>query len=424
MKKLYTILAIAAIAAVGCSKTELVETPDVKIGYQVANYAVQTKADAGGFLKEMEAFSITAANAMFKSVAFINADDGNGGQAAPARYYAAATDQVETIKYTSGSPSTWAPVGAEYYWPKSPNSDLDFFSWFDLTETASTHVANATFAADTYTLAWTADRTIALKDNVMYADPVWGQKKNNNTPVYGKDGVSEGVPTLFRHALAQVRFQFKQKTMSKTNSKDATYSTYWVVKVKNLTIPNSQIKKNGKLSLTAAKDAASWTTPANLIWAAASSQTYWATADLFLANAVSSTGIELTDTEDTFSKDDQMADEYITVLPQQIGDGLLLNFDIEIETKYGTTAGGVAGATHVSTETIHVKDFDNGGAIVKNSGIQLNLLTTIGSYWQMNKKYTYIFNIDPATTTILYDPAVEDWATDVNQTQEIPNPTV
>ena len=421
MKKLYTILAVAAlVGAASCTKVETdpsVST-DVKIGYQVANYATQTKADDGGFLKEMEAYGISAANAMFKSVAFINADNGAGGQEAPARFFAAATDQVETIKYASNQ---WAPAGADYYWPKSPNSDIDFFSWYDYTEAADTHVANATFAGSTYTLAWTADRTIALKDNIMYANPVWKQKQNTKPGTYRKDGVTEGVPTLFHHALAQVRFQFKQKTMSAVDTKDNTKSTFWVVKVKNLTITSNQIKKNGTLSLTAAKNAASWTTPANLIWGAASSQDYWATADLFLANAVNSTGIELTNTADTFSKDDQMADEYITVLPQQIGDGLLLNFDIEIETKFGTTAGGASGAAHVSTETIHVKDFEDGGAIVKNSGIQLNLLTTIGSYWQMNKKYTYIFNIDPATTKILYDPAVEDWATDVNQTQEIPN---
>ena len=418
MKKLYTILAIAAVAAVGCAKTEVVSTPDVKIGYQVANYSTQTKADDGGFLKEMEAFSITPANAMFKSVAFINADNGNDGQEAPARFYAAATDQVETIKYASNQ---WAPVGADYYWPKSPNSDIDFFSWFDLNETASNHIANATFSSPTYTLAWTADRTIALKDNVMYADPVWRQKQNTKPATYHKDGVTEGVPTLFHHALAQVRFQFKQKTMSKVDTKNTSNSTFWVVKVKNITIPANTLKKNGTLSLTAAKDATNWTIPAHNIWGAAASAAYWATADIFLANAVSSTGIERTSDAQTFSKTDQMADEYITVLPQQIGDAFLLNFDIEIETKYGTTAGGAGSATHVSTETIHVKDFANGGAIVNNSGIQLNLMTAIGSYWQMNKKYTYLFNIDPETSTILYDPAVEAWADDTPATQEIPN---
>ena len=417
MKKLYTILAIAAVAAVGCSKTELVDTPDVKIGFQVANYATQTKAaDDGGFLKEMEAFSIAAADAMFKSVAYINADDGNGGQNAPARFFAAATDQVETIKYSSNQ---WAPVGAEYYWPKSAGSDIDFFSWFDLNETADTHVANATFAGSTYTLEWTADRTIALKDNVMYADPVWKQKNNSET--YKYDSVQEGVPTLFHHALAQVRFQFKQKTMSKVNTKDNTYSTFWVVKIKNLKIPADQFKKNGTLSLSAAKNAANWTVPANNIWGAASSPAYWATADIFLADPVGSTGKELTADAVTFSKTDQMANEYITVLPQQLSDSFLLNFDIEIETKYGTTAGGAASATHVSTETLRVKDFETAGAIVKDSGVQLNLMSPIGQYWQMNKKYTYLFNIDPATSTILYDPAVEDWATDTPATQNVPN---
>ena len=254
----------------------------------------------------------------------------------------------------------------------------------------------------------------------MYADPVWKQKQNTNPGTHKKDGVEEGVPTLFHHALAQVRFQFKQATMSRVDSKDDTKSTFWVVKVKNLTIPANALRKNGTLSLTAAKSA-SWTTPANLIWGAAATPAFWTTSDIFLANVVNATGIELTDTADTFSKDDQMTDEYITVLPQQIGDGFLLNFDIEIETKFGTTSGGASSAAHVSTETIHVKDFASGGALVKDSGIKLNLLTAIGSYWQMNKKYTYLFVIDPETTKILYDPAVEAWADDTSATQNIPN---
>ena len=253
----------------------------------------------------------------------------------------------------------------------------------------------------------------------MYADPVWKQKKNSEK--YKYDSVKEGVPTLFHHALAQVRFQFKQKTMSKVNTKDNTYSTFWVVKIKNLTITANQLKKNGTLSLTAAKNAANWTVPTNNIWGAAASQDYWAAADIFLADPVGSTGKELTADAVTFSKTDQMADEYITVLPQQLSNSFFLNFDIEIETKYGTTDGGAASATPVSTETLRVKDFETGGAIVKDSGVQLNLMSPIGQYWQMNKKYTYLFNIDPATSTILYDPAVEDWATDTDATQNVPN---
>ena len=416
MKKFFFIAVLALAASAACTNIDPVEAPDTKIGYQVANYMIQTKAN-GSFLDELSGFGYTSSTALFKSVAFINADDGNGSQAAPARYYGGTADNIETITYDS-TEHEWSPSHT-YYWPKSPNSTLDFFSWFDLTEDENTNVANATYATNTYTLAWSADRTISLKDNVMYADPVWDQKKNKSAAQYGFDSVSEGVPTLFHHALAQVRFQFKQKTMSKLD-KNGTDSTFWVVTVKNITIPANTLKKNGTLSLTAAKSA-SWTTPANLIWGAAASPAYWATSDIFLANAVSTTGIELTKNAATFSKVDQMAGEYITVLPQQIGNAFLLNFDITIDTYFGATLSAAKTAGLVSSETLHVKDFETGGAIVKNSGIQLNLLTTIGSYWQMNKKYTYVFEIDPETTTILYDPAVEPWAEDVSQTQQIPN---
>ncbi len=423
MKKYLILAAAAMVALAACSKVEadINALPDVKIGYQVASYAAQTKADDGGFLKEMEAYGIASTAALFKSVAYINADNGNGGVAAPARFYYGATDEVETITYTAASGSTaatWEPAHT-YYWPKSPNSSLDFFSWYDYSETASSHVANATFASDTYTLAWTADRTVALKDNVMYADPVWNQKQNRNPGQYKKDGVAEGVPTLFHHALAQVRFQFKQKTMSKLD-KDGTNSTFWVVTVKNLTIPASTLKKNGTLSLTAAKDAASWTTPTNLIWAAAATPAYWATADVFDADPVGSTGKELTSEAVTFSKTGQMPNDYITVLPQEIGNAFLLNFDVKIDTYFGATLAAAKTAGVKASETIHIKDFPSQGALVKNSGIQLNLMTAIGKYWQMNKKYTYLFEIDPETATILYDPAVEDWAADVQASQTIP----
>lgn len=417
MKKFFLLAAAALVALTACTKIDdVTSTPDMKIGYQVANYATQTKAGNGSFLDELTSapFSKQQSDVFFKSVAFINADDGNGGVEAPARFFTAATNQIETISYTSGDPAVWEPSHT-YYWPKSPNSTLDFFSWYDLSATTSNAIANATFATNTYTLAWSG-RTVALKDNIMYADPVWDQKANSAT--YKYNSVKEGVPTLFHHALAQVRFQFKQKTMSKVDTKNNTNSTFWVVKVKNITIPASKWVKTGSLSLTAAKSAA-WTTPSNLIWTPGGE--YWTSSDIFLADAAGTTGKELTDSAVTFNQDNQMSDGYITVLPQALGDDFLLNFDIEIVTKYGATSGGASGATLVSTETIHVKDFPSGGALVNNSGIQLNLMTTIGSYWKMNYKYTYIFEIDPETSTILYDPAVEAWQTDVNQTQTIPH---
>jgi len=420
MRKYIIIAAAAIVAMASCTKVEKdpTATPDLKIGYQVAEYMTQTKANSS-FLDELTGapFNLTAANVFFKSKAYINAA---GSSSAAEFYNAASTTKVENIKYYSGTTATWEPDHT-YYWPKSPNSSLDFFSWYDLSattaDTAAGNVASMEESSGTYTLAWTG-RTIALKDNVMYADPVWNQKANKNPGDYKYNDVKEGVPTLFHHALAQVRFQFKQKTMSKVDSKNSSNSTFWVVTVKNLAIPANKWVKTGSLSLSATSGN-NYSAVTNSIWTPGSE--YWASSDVFLAAAAGTTGIVLTDTEVTFTKDDQMSGEYITVLPQAIGNDFLLNFDIVIETKYGTTSDGASAATTVSTELLHVKDFPTGGAIVNNSGIQLNLMTTIGSYWQMNKKYTYIFEIDPETTTILYDPAVEDWAADVSQTQTIPH---
>jgi len=129
MKKLYTILAIAAVAAVGCSKTELADTPDVKIGFQVANYATQTKAGETSFLTELSALGVTE-NQAFKSKAFINADNGAGG-------HNFATFFDESIAW-DGTATQWAPASKDYYWPKSPKSNIDFFSWYDYENVAPT----------------------------------------------------------------------------------------------------------------------------------------------------------------------------------------------------------------------------------------------------------------------------------------------
>ena len=100
MKKLNTILVIAAVAAVGCAKTEVVnDTPDVKIGYQVANYMTQTKAGETSFLTELSGLGVAEANAAFKSKAFINADDGNDG-------HDFATFFDESIKWKYVNPNT------------------------------------------------------------------------------------------------------------------------------------------------------------------------------------------------------------------------------------------------------------------------------------------------------------------------------
>ena len=127
-----------------------------------------------------------------------------------------------------------------------------------------------------------------------------------------------------------------------------------------------------------------------------------------------------------------MPDNYFTVRPQDLANGVTITFTYTIHTWYGTLEqyadANHAGCVDMSTETVNINDFGptvsgaTYGAPYTDTGIQLNAITGAWLRWQMNKKYTYKFVINPSTETILYDPAVEDWGNDANTTQTVPQP--
>ena len=56
------------------------------------------------------------------------------------------------------------------------------------------------------------------------------------------------------------------------------------------------------------------------------------------------------------------------------------------------------------------------------AGIKLNAIgTTPIARWQMNHRYVYNIIVNPETATILYDPAVEDWAAEESAEVTVPN---
>lgn len=435
MKKYFFIAAAALVASVACSKVETEATPDVEIGYQVATFLNQTKADSHGhtsFIDELAELGITS-NQSFKSAAYIHAAQSDGTVAAPAEFFVAGTDNVETINYDGSS--SWKPAHP-YYWPKSPKSSLTFFSWFDFDTTQDDPTVTYTTDGGTATLAW-SDRTVALKDNVMYADAAYHYKKNANGDENHKlNGVTEGVPTLFHHALAKVRFTIAQNPMKKQDGATSNY-TFWEVTVDNVALSSGSIKNNGKFSLTetsktTAATQGTWTLPTNNIWAApTATQTYLtanlgnATGDIFDTDVAKGAAV-LTNTAVELTGDNFMDDTYFTVMPQDIANGVTLTFKYTIKTYYGTenqfAATNHEGCSLISTETINVNDLPDAGYLAPYTatGIQLNAITGAWARWQMNHRYVYNIIINPETDMILYDPAVEDWATEDTVDQTVP----
>ena len=350
MKKISVIIAIAALAAsAACTKIVSDDAaPAKRVTFFAANYVPQTKAGEVSFLSEFA----DPANAQFKSKGFLHAEGVSDTQ----NFFGA---DGETITWNATA-KEWAP-SHDYYWPKGASSYINFVSWYD------TGVGPTT-ATET-TLEW-ANRTIGTGDNIMYADEAWRFKENNNPATYGLDGVKQGVPTLFHHALSQIKIQARA---TKVSNGTAT----WTINLKEIKVKD--IYNQGTLTLTNSdpnteKTPKAWTGD----WVVSTgTQGNLTPANLAL----------------TAANQDLLANQ--SVLPQALS-GIALEFKLEIVTTYSSTVSN----TEIITKSIPF--YAASGEAFSN---------TI-SNWEQNKKYIYTLVVEPSEKRVLFDPAVEtDWET-------------
>lgn len=349
MKKISVIIAIAALAAsAACTKIVSDDAaPAKRVTFFAANYVPQTKAGEVSFLNEFTDHS----TAHFNCKGFLHAE----GVSTTQDFFGA---NGETITWNA-TKKEWAP-SHDYYWPKGASSYINFVSWYD------TGVGPTT-ATET-TLEW-ANRPIGTGDNIMYADEAWRFKENNDSATYGLDGVQEGVPTLFHHALSQIKIQARASKV--TNS-----TANWTITLKEIKVKD--IYNQGTLTLTntdpnTEKTPKAWTGD----WAVSGTK-----GNLTPAN------LALTDTNQ-----DLLANQ--SVLPQALS-GIALEFKLEIVTTYSSTVSN----TEIITKSIPF--YAASGEAFSN---------TI-SNWEQNKKYIYTLVVEPSEKRVLFDPAVEtDWVT-------------
>ena len=360
MKK-YIILAAAAVMALAaCTK---VNTPEAnrEINFQVAN-RIQTKAT--GVLYNNGAFGTYA---WFKG-----------------------TDDFmvnEKVDLISG---VWKTADHTFYWPKTGSIDFISYSPFDGTSNTAGTVPAVTSNSITYT-----DYTAADVD-LMYADKVNCRSNVNEvTDSDTADSGYEGVPTVFRHALAKLSFKIKANFVTYTDATTNT-TTSWEVTVKSAKI--SGFKTKGSCALALNIDGKSWDKPVTTVGTV--DYNVWtsldgASADQELVDATTyPTGVLLT----TTPKDLAAANGY--VIPQILEAGAqTLKLEIHIKT---TLSNGKT-IEEDYTPTIDIKDISSLKA------------------WQMNENIVYTINIKPTATTatgsfddpndviITFDPAVADW---------------
>ncbi|MBO4670467.1 MAG: hypothetical protein J5640_01300 [Bacteroidales bacterium] len=403
MKK-YFILAAAAVAAMAaCTKSELDinVAPDTKIGFEVANYAAQTKANVALTNDEDGLYQFHTYAYQFPklgdAVEFMNTD-------------IFAWDNASTpAKVTSGTGIySWAPEN-DYFWPKT--------GWINFYSYAGSIAPVESVSADkkTVTLTYT-DKTILSDSNIMVADAAL--RFNANQSTYAVDGtetsghVTTGVPTLFRHMLSKLYIDVKIQIPAEKKSAN----TIWKVEVldsydidgdasiadteKSLIIPVNK----GSLTLTnadaLAADAALNTTTQQ--WTRKADYTTSGTPD---ADVVS--GWKPGDTTELIqlhqgtvltlpvNATESTATEQLLawrVVMPQLTDNVAFKLIYKVQALHDST---------VFMEEIRTVGID--------AAADIHDLTGSIASWESNKKITYHIIIDPVSEKVTFDPAVENY---------------
>ena len=381
MKKSFFLIA-ALLTLAACSKVAPVEESSNAISFQVANY-VQTKADDA------------------KPGEFTNEDFGAYAWYSPAEGQREG-DPMFANEKVAKSGSEWKTVNNTYYWPKTGTVDFISYSPYDAEGKQPTVKESS--------IAWTK-YTVGEKD-LMYADKALKQGANVKTYYYN------GVPTLFRHALAKLSFRVKANFLEWTQDeiKDEQTgevlvekdTTRWEVSLKSAKL--SGIYNTGDLNLTVAADG-SWPLPEvgeakAHVWANPSG----AAKEVELMTAKDSL-ILTTKAQDLYTDKDGKAQSFF-VLPQALAkDAQKITLVFHIKT------------THIATTD--KKEGVGQGTIVIDQDysktIDLREVSSLAA-WQMNQNIVYTICIKPTATdpnnphtddpedvVITFDPAQNGW---------------
>lgn len=390
MKKYFIIAVAALVASAACTKVETIDnTPDTLIGFNVVKYAGQTKAATYNSLLDEKVNDTTITH--FKTNAWFHAEG-----------YAAQAFMVDQIilpdddANTASAPTCWAPFGRNYYWPKT--GYINFFSYAGLPAPTAKAENSLTYSAVAVTPG----------SNILVADAAYRYTQNAaSVAPYGQNAVSEGVPTLFRHILAKVKFDvvFDAKTGMTANDKDK-----WTVSITSASI---NVPQQGSITLN-------FTDPTSTGTAAHANTDAWASLGNYTAiDNVTGTGANVASPEN-YEIDDAIT---LTAVAGKKSDD-------ENRTN-GTDAGTPAKLIAESAVIPHTLgndvtfsmsyklaySYDGGTPIQENvtvSNVKLTEFAPSISAWAMNTIYTYHVIIRP-NKVILFDPAVETWAPEADE---------
>ena len=347
MKKLF-VLATAVLALAACSKVENVETPDKAVSFQVANYTVGTKADAHGHTSlHEEGYDTFTTSGYFytpgKSVQDFMID--------------------EDVAYDGSS--IWAPSSRTYYWPKT--GYINFFAY----------AGSKTLVIAENDIQSSGDLTIATNDNILVADGAYHYSDNDQAE-HKLDGVTEGVPMIFRHMLAKVKFDVVLDASEVTGTDAAKH--HWDVTLNSASL---NYINQGSLDVSFTDPGSTQNAKGTAVWTPSTGTN--TLSKVTAAVTLSQNGGTKTATPVVFIAES-------AVLPQTLGDAVTFEMNYDLSYSYD-------GSTPIEE-------------VVPVENKKLTVYAPAITEWAMNTIYTYhiTIKVGASDNKIYFDPAVEAWA--------------
>ena len=392
MKKpvLFAIAALAILAS--CAKTEVVPTVndnDQQISFQTAVSRQGTRALIDG--------TVYPTGVPFGTFAYFNAQ---GTKFPTSAELYIPHSQVE---YDLAN-NRWLDLTTPYYWPKQ--GSLTFFSYSPYAALSNVTDCSVTDGITIATAADPWDVDMNQEVDILIADYQTNQTKNvGNTTTY-----TNGVPTIFRHKLAQIAgisFKTAEKYHGDRDESTAQVGDKFFY-VNSIKINNIEYKGNYKSGNdVSSTQLGEWTVNTD-------KKSYtWYNVDA--GTAFDDIAVKIVPEGGTA---DLVTNGYLLVMPQEFDqpdDMDDLSGDKTFQITYTIKTCTDVDMNNITFSTETVKD-----VIIPLWQIQGGTVAPTAADatpWSMNKKMTYTFTI--SLDQILWDPSVEKWDTTTDFTHTI-----
>lgn len=294
----------------------------------------------------------------------------------------------------------WKADGKTYYWPKE--GKIDFVCYAPYADTSWFTLSGADGKIDK--LNAIVEAVAANNDDLLYSDKAVDCNSSETNQVSDGTNAYNGVPVIFRHALAKVSVQVKGILVNDTKDNVAVI-TWKEGKLRN-------VYKAGSLAMTLSTNSDTDNTKK---WAATNN--IWSTEDN--ASNREDFTCALPNSGTVLTKDAQTVLAERFVLPQALS-----NFDdteiaagktdqdfyIKVEVKLYNGDQ----LTDAGTDAVAVKDDAvpySSATYEKAAKLSTMTGTDYTPRWEMGTKTNYVITVNPFTDEITFDPAVYEWET-------------